>query len=112
MWHNFKINKVEKIEKCVAEYQVWLHTVLPYGKLKVKIYENQDRTYMGITDIRIKRKFDGDFEGGVGYGKSIDEALENTIKWFIEIIYTDYPEEEYPDGLSEEHIQYVEFSDF
>lgn len=38
-------------------------------KIKIKIYEDQDKTYTGITDVRVRRKFDGEFEGGVGYGK-------------------------------------------
>ena len=53
MWHDLKFSKVEKIEKCIAEYQVWMITLLPYGKVKIRIYEGQDRTYTGITDIHI-----------------------------------------------------------
>ena len=40
MWHELKISKVEKIEKCVAEYQIWMHTVLPYGKLKMVLCQD------------------------------------------------------------------------
>ena len=95
MWHELKISKVEKIEKCVAEYQIWMHTVLPYG-----------------TDVRVRRKFDGEFEGGVGYGKSIEEALEDTIGWFLQVVDMDYPIADYPDGLTENDIEYVGYSDF
>ena len=112
MWHELKISQVEKIEKCVAEYQIWMHTVLPYGKLKIKIYEDQDKTYTGITDVRVRRKFDGEFEGGVGYGKSIEEALEDTIGWFLQVVDMDYPIADYPDGLTENDIEYVGYSDF
>lgn len=112
MWHDLKISKVEKIEKCVAEYQIWMHTILPYGKLKIKIYEDPNRVYTGFTDVCIRRKFDGTFEGGVGWGKSIEDALEDTIKGFIAIVNEDYPEDKYPHGLSEEDIQYTECSDF
>lgn len=112
MWHDLKVDKVEKIEKCVAEYQIWMHTILPYGKMKIKIYENQKRTYTGITDVHVRRKFDGGFECGVGFGQSIDAALEDTIKYFLEIVNSDYPEQEYPHGLAEEDIEYAEYSDF
>lgn len=60
MWHELKIDKVEKIEKCVGEYQIWMHMILPHGKLRIKIYEDQDGTYTGFTDVRIRRKFDGE----------------------------------------------------
>lgn len=112
MWHKLKIRKVEKIEKCVAEYQIWMHEILPYGKLRIKIYEEQDRTYTGFTDVRIRRKFDGEFEGGVGYGNSIEEALEDTINWFLKIAESDYPSDNYPNGLTEDDIEYAEYSDF
>ena len=112
MWNDLKFSKVEKIEKCIAEYQVWMLTLLPYGKVKIRIYEGQDRTYTGITDIHIRRKFDGGFEAAVGFGKSEEEALQDTIKYFIEIINEDYPSEEYPHGLSEQDIEYAECSDF
>ena len=58
------------------------------------------------------RKFHGEFEAGIGYGKSTDEALEDTLNWFIDIINTDYPLEKYPNGLFEEDIEYAEYSDF
>ena len=112
MWHELKINKVEKIEKCVAEYQIWMHTILPYGKMKIKIYENQDKTFIGLTDIRIKRKFDGSYEGGVGYGYSIEEALKDTIEWFINVVNSEYPMTEYPNGITEECIKYADQIDF
>ena len=80
--------------------------------LKIKIYEDQDKTYTGITDVRVRRKFDGEFEGGVGYGKSIEEALEDTIGWFLQVVDMDYPIADYPDGLTENDIEYVGYSDF
>ena len=112
MWHELKFDKVEKIEKCVAEFTIWMHTKLPYGKMKVKIYEDQDKTFTGVTDVEVKRKFDGNFEGAIGFGKTVEEALSETIKWFNEILEADYPENDYPEGLSEEHIQYGDWTDF
>lgn len=86
--------------------------MLPYGKIKIRIYEDQEGIFSGITDLHIKRKFDGDFEAAVGFGKTVEEALSETIRNFNSIIEQDYPNEQYPNGLLEEHIEYTEPSDF
>lgn len=105
-----------RIDKCVAEYTVWLQQYLPYGKMKVKIYMEFYKTetayYAGYTNIRIKRIFDGFFEGGVGTGKTIEEALDDTIKNFIEIFNADYSLKERPQGLLEEDIEYHDPCEF
>lgn len=46
-----KFKYVGTIEKSVAEFQIWLHDILPYGKMKIKIYERQDHMFFGYTDI-------------------------------------------------------------
>lgn len=112
MWKELKLSNVQKIEKVSAEFVIWMHSILPYGKMKVRIYEDQEGGFSGITDLHIKRKFDGDFEAAVGFGKTIEEALSETIRNFNEIIVQDYPKNQYPNGLSENHIEYTEPSDF
>lgn len=42
-----------------------------------------------MTDLRIKRKFDGCPESAIGHGKSIEEALEDTIKYFNQMLKED-----------------------
>lgn len=112
MWRDVNIEYVGAIEKCVAEFQVWMIEILPYAKMKVKVYEGADYTYTGYTDVRIIRKFDGAPQGAVGYGKTIDEALIDTINYFVQMVKEDYPKSEYPNGLSESDIEYTEYSDF
>lgn len=43
---------------------------------------------------------------------NIEEALEDTIGWFLQVVDMDYPPDEYPDGLIENDIEYIEYSDF
>lgn len=108
MWKDLKIDKIGAIEKCVAEFQVWANDILPYGKMKVKIYEQQDGLFLGYTDIRVIRKFDNSAEAAVGHGKSVEDALVDTINYFNQMVDSDYPES----GLTEADIEYVEHSDF
>ncbi|ATX14381.1 hypothetical protein KX067_004651 [Escherichia coli] len=111
-WHQMKIRSVSKVEKVEAEFVIWMFGVIPSAKVKIKIRESQDGSYMGITNVMIKRKFDDCPEGAIGWGKTVDEALENTINNFLAILDSDYPRELYPDGLSDEHIEYMDHSDF
>ena len=112
MWKKLKIDGVNEITKLVAEFEVWIHALLPYGKMKIKIYENTNGTFAGRTDVRLKRKFDGTPESAVGYGHTMEEALSETIRWFKEMVAEDYPKDQYPDGLTGEEIEYSDFSDF
>lgn len=107
MWHNLKLEKLSDIEKTVAEFTVWMEEILPSGKMKIKIYESQSGSYMGMTDLRIKRKFDGCPEGAIGAGKTIDATLVDTINYFKEML-----KEDGLDKLTEEDIEHSAYSDF
>ena len=106
MWHDLDIDNVVKIEKSVAEFVIWM-PILPYAKMKIKIYEDQSGGFTGSTDLRIKRKFDGSPEGAIGWGGTIEETLEDTINYFNEILKQDGFTE-----LTPEDIEYSEWSDF
>lgn len=84
VWKNFKRNGIARIEKLVGEYNIWELNKSPYGKFKIKIFENSDNIYSGYTNILIADEL-GDFYCAVGYGKSEDEALENTIAEFYKM---------------------------
>lgn len=107
MWKNIEIKNVSAIEKTVAEFTIWMIGVLPYAKMKVKIYESKSGKYTGMTDLRIKRKFDGSPESAIGHGNSVEEALEDTIKYFNSMLKEDGLEQ-----LTEGDIEYSEYSDF
>ena len=107
MWQNLKIENVSKIEKTVAEFTIWMVGVLPYAKMKIKIFESQSGWLTGRTDLQIKRKFDGSPECAIGHGGTIEEALEETIKCFNQMLKEDGLEK-----LTEENTEYSEYSDF
>ncbi len=109
-----KNNKIENIgiEKCVAEFQIWLPDILPCEKMKIKIYEQRDHLFWGHTNVMLVRKFDNSPEGAGDWGDSIEKALINTINEFLKMVEEDYPRSQYPKGLSVSDIQYSEDSDF
>lgn len=95
-WKNISINGIGKIKKCVAEFDVNETQKTPYGKFKVKIYEEQNGHFTGYTNLLVKDE-DGTPYCGVGSGKNIDEALNNTISSFMDMLSTkdNYTEDDF-----------------
>jgi len=111
MWKDIKITNVSGIDKLNSEFEVWMVALLPYAKMKIRVYEQQNGYFFGITSVQLKRKFDGDFESAIGHGSTADEALEDTIRYFNEMVEDDYPDLDEL-GLKEDEIQYVDWSEF
>lgn len=107
MWKSIKMQNLSGIDKCVGEFNAWLIGTLPCAKMKIKVFENASGKFTGYTGIKLRRIFDNQFESAVGYGDTIEAALEDTIRYFLEMVSDDYP-----NGISEEHIEYCDFSDF
>lgn len=85
-WKDLNIKGISKIEKVVAEFYIWSFEKIPYGKFKVKIIENKRGSFIGIPNIAMKNQIDGAPEWISGRGSTVDEALEDTLKCFMEII--------------------------
>jgi len=96
MFEQLRINGVAKIQKCVAEFVIWELNISPYAKFKIKIYEDQDNQFTGYTNIQVKDSI-GDFYCAVGYGKTIEDALDDTIKYFFKLTAAknDWSEEDF-----------------
>jgi hypothetical protein len=105
-WRNIKIEGVTGICKCVAEFDVWAVQKAPYAKFKIKVFEDAEGKYIGYTNLRVKSLKDGSPEGGIGFGASVDEALGDTLQYFMNMI------NERPSELTEEDIKYSDPCDF
>lgn len=86
-WRNISIEGIASIEKVCAVFEVWCKEKVPYGgKFKIKILENILGDYTGIPNVAFKDKEDGSVDWICGYGNDVSEALEDTIKCFLETI--------------------------
>ena len=83
-WDSISIAGILKIDRLVAEFQVECPD-LPNRYLRVKIFEHANGNYNGRTNVCIK-SLSGDLEWISGLGKSIDEALEDTLIQFVRSI--------------------------
>jgi len=92
--------KIEiSIEKCVAEYNILEQNYTPYAKFKVKVFEcGNSGKFRGFTNLQIRTET-GDYFGSVGYGDTVEKALEDTLKYFFEMLSrkepTDWIEEDF-----------------
>ena len=84
-WKLLKVDGVPNIRKCVAEFEVQELEKTPYGKFKIKIFEDSKGNLTGYTNLQAKDS-DGCPIAGVGYGSTIEEALEDTIKYFLKML--------------------------
>ncbi len=84
-WKSIKIEGIACIEKCVGEFNIFELLKTPHTKFKVKIYERQDGRYDGYTNLQLKDE-DGCPYPGVGSGETVEEALKDTIEYFLSMI--------------------------
>ena len=122
-WKDIKINCIDEIEKCVGEFQIsaldffedlYEDDIIHYGTFKIKIYENQrsnsnDLNFTGYTNLKLI-DLTGGFEGGIGFGKTVEQALEDTIHNFIDKL-TDFKELK-KKGLDKEDLILVDYDEF
>ena len=100
-WRDIKIDHIDYVEKCVAEFEitalrffkkVYEGDTIHYGAFKVKVYQNQNiqlrpyesTEFTGVTNLRLKDSMGlGGYEGGIGFGDTVEQALEDTVRNFF-----------------------------
>lgn len=83
MLQNIKANSINRIEKLVSEYYIWELYKSPYGKFKIKIFQELGKSeYYGYANMKIVNEL-GEFECISGYAFTEEEALKNTISNFF-----------------------------
>ena len=103
-WNQIQIDGIARIEKAVAEFNIWETRKIPHGKFKVKIYEQPDGKFMGYTNLQVKDDKDS-FYAAVGHGDTIEAALEGTIRYFLSLLGR-------KDNWEETDFSYDDTSDF
>lgn len=104
MWKNIKNPYVDSIEKCVGEYDIRMMYLFPFVKCKVKIYKKQNGDMYGKLNIKIKNG--STYEQITSFGRKKKEVLINMLDILIKL------SEQYPDGLDENEIQYLNYWEF
>jgi hypothetical protein len=83
-WKRLKIDHIVKIERIVTVFQIWSTEKFPYAKVKIKILEDADGSYLGVPNMAAKNRRDGSPDWISGCGRSIVAALKKPC-------YKEYP---------------------
>lgn len=103
-WKKISITGIDNITKCVGEFEVWEFYHIPYAKFKVKIYEDRNGKLKGYSNLKVIDKI-GDYYQAIGYGNTIEETLENTVKYFMKLVSE-------VNEINENSFQYVNVTEF
>ena len=97
-----------RIERIVAEFNVWLDATFPFAKMKVKVIERKPDDYLAISNLSIRNTHTGMSDPISGLGGSVEEALNDFLPRFIDLVKENTP----ANGLSEEHFEWSSTDDF
>ena len=91
-WKKIHFSNISQIEKCVGEFNIWELNICPYAKFKIKIFENSDGNFTGYSNLLVIDEI-GEYYCAVGYGNTLEIALEDTIQYFFKMTSRKPPEE-------------------
>ena len=80
------MSEILRIERVVAEFNVWLGETLPFAKMKVKVLEQNGTGYLAITNLHVLNKSSREPEYISGLGATVDDALKDVLSWFVQIV--------------------------
>ena len=73
-----------RVEKIVAEFDVWLDASLfPLPRMRVKVIERSRDDYLAVANLRRRDAISHEPEGISGLGNTIDESLSDLLTGFV-----------------------------
>ncbi|MES1213107.1 MAG: hypothetical protein ABUL64_00835 [Singulisphaera sp.] len=98
-----------RVERVVAEFNVWLGELFPFAKMKVKVIErNIGEGFLAVPNLVVRNRLSHDPEYISGISDTIDGALDDAICRFVELARQNAPES----GLTEADFIWSAAEDF
>ena len=97
-----------RIDKVVAQFEVWPGETLPFAKFKVKVLERSPTDYLAVTNVTALNHASREPEYISGLGDSAEEAVEDLLIRFMAGIREQVPAA----GLSETDFVWSSYVDF
>lgn len=82
-WKTINLYGAVRISKVVGEFQIYETRKVPYGKFRIKVLEECQGCFSAFPNAAYKNN-EGQPEWTSGRGCTIEEALEDAIKYFME----------------------------
>src|SRR5262245_12201315 len=73
---------VARIDRVVAQLEVWLDGSVPFPKMKVKVLQRQG-DYLAVPNVAVRDLVSGEPDGIAGLGSTADEALNDLLPRFV-----------------------------
>src|ERR1700722_6479784 len=102
------MNDIMRIDRVAGEFEVWLGEIFPFPKMKVKVLEQQGAGFLAVTNLHVLNKTSRDPEYMSGLGSNLDDALDDLITRFLDIVRENMP----ATGLSESDFIWSAAEDF
>jgi hypothetical protein len=82
-WQSLGIEGLGPVSRRAAEFQVGPPLDrLPFASFRVKVIERGDGSFLGVPNVAIRGP-DGSPDWTAGLGGSVEEALEDALRWFV-----------------------------
>ncbi|NQU26276.1 MAG: hypothetical protein HQ567_33740 [Candidatus Nealsonbacteria bacterium] len=102
------IEGVARIERVAEVFEVWPREDLPFAKFKIKVLDRGSSQFLGIPNVAIKNPVTGNREGTSGLGESVEEALQDALRYF----FKELQEHPYDRPLTEDDFSWADPEDF
>ncbi len=80
---NGEIEGVVRIDRVAEVFEIWPAEEFPLAKFKVKVLQREDGQFLGVPNVAIKNPVTGEPEWTSGLGDSIEEALQDALRYFF-----------------------------
>jgi len=78
-----EIEAVVRIDRVAEVFEIWPAGEFPLAKFKVKVLQREGAQFLGVPNIAIKSPVTGEPEWTSGLGDSIEEALDDALRYFF-----------------------------
>ena len=99
---------IARIERVVANFQVWLDGTFPIAKMKVKVTQSGTGDHLAFANVAVIGLESKQPEWIAGLGDTIDEAVTDLLARFVQLARENTP----PGGLQESDLHWSAHEDF
>ena len=83
MVRKVQMDGIIKIDKVVANLEVWLDPTFPFAKMKVKVLERSPGDFLAVPNLAWRNAALNEAEYTSGLGGSAEEAVRDLLERFV-----------------------------
>jgi hypothetical protein len=99
---------VIRIDRVVAEFDVWFDNSIPFAKMRVKVLTREGGDFLAVSNLAIRNLTSRERDGIAGLGSSVEEAMNDLLSRFFDLVKENTP----VSGLTESDFDWSAAEDF